>query len=220
MLESGKINYWTGEEGRKFEAEYAAYTGSKYAVALANGTLALESALHVLEIGPGDEVITTSRTLIASASCAVMRGAIPVMADVDRDTQAITAETIRPHITPRTKAIIAVHLAGWPCDMDPILQLAREHGLRVIEDCAQAHGARYKDRPVGSMGDIGVFSFCQDKILTTGGEGGMLVTNNEEWRQRAWSYEGPRQELRRRLPAAASAGIPLAAPFVTAPTGG
>lgn len=189
VLESGKINYWTGEEGRKFEAEYAAYTGSKYAVAVANGTLALELALHALGIGAGDEVITTSRTFVASASCAVMRGATPVMVDVDRDNQGITADTIRRAITPRSKAIIAVHLAGWPCDMDPILQLAKERGLRVIEDCAQAHGARYKGRPVGSMGDIGAFSFCQDKILSTGGEGGMLVTNNEQWWEKSWSYK-------------------------------
>ena len=140
VLESGKINYWTGEEGHSFEAEYAAYTGTRYAVALANGTLALELALHALDIGAGREVITTSRTFLASASCAVMRGAVPVMADVDRDTQVITAETIRRAITPRTKAIIAVHLAGWPCDMDPILQLARDHDAIVAVDDSHATG--------------------------------------------------------------------------------
>jgi dTDP-4-amino-4,6-dideoxygalactose transaminase len=199
VLESGKINYWTGEEGRKFEAEFAAFAGCKYGVALANGTVALELALACTVNSPASvpgpteggagEVITASRTFVASASCAVMRGLKPVMADVDRDSQNITADTIRAALTPRTKAIIAVHLAGWACDMDPILELAREHGLLVIEDCAQAHGATYKGRPVGSMGDVAAFSFCQDKIMTTGGEGGMLVTNNESIWERAWSFK-------------------------------
>jgi dTDP-4-amino-4,6-dideoxygalactose transaminase len=189
VLRTGKVNYWTGDEGRQFEREYAEYVGTKYAVALANGTVGLELALYAMGIGPGDEVITTSRTFIASASCVVMRGATPVMADVDRDSQNVTAETIRPAITPRTRAIIAVHLAGWPCNMDPILDLAREHGLNVIEDCAQAHGAQYKGRPVGSMGDINSFSFCQDKIITTGGEGGLVTTNNKEYWERAWSFK-------------------------------
>jgi dTDP-4-amino-4,6-dideoxygalactose transaminase len=134
-------------------------------------------------------VITTSRTFIASASCAVMRGARPVLADVDRNSQNITADSIRAVLTPRTKAIIAVHLAGWPCDMDPILALAREHGLKVIEDCAQAQGATYKGRPVGSMSHVAAFSFCQDKIMTTGGEGGMLTTNQEEVWERAWAFK-------------------------------
>jgi len=189
VLRSGKINYWTGEEGHQFETEFAAFTGCKHAVALANGTVALELALYALGIGPGDEVVTTSRTFIASASCAVMRGAIPVMADVDRNSQNITADTVRAALTPRTRAIIAVHLAGWPCDMDPILELARERGVKVIEDCAQAHGATYKGRPVGSMGDVNAFSFCQDKIMTTGGEGGMLLTNDAEAWNRAWAFK-------------------------------
>jgi hypothetical protein len=188
-LHSGRVNYWTGTEGREFEKEFAAFTGCSYAIALANGTVALELALYALGIGPGDEVITTCRTFIASASCIVMRGAIPVMADVDSFSQNITADTIRPHITPRTKAIICVHLAGWPCDMDPILNLAREHGLKVIEDCAQAHGAVYKGRPVGSLGDAAAFSFCQDKIMTTGGEGGMLTTNDEKLWRKAWEFK-------------------------------
>jgi dTDP-4-amino-4,6-dideoxygalactose transaminase len=189
VLRSGKINYWTGDEGRQFEKEYAEYVGARHAIAVANGTVGLELALSALGIGPGDEVITTSRTFIASASCVAMRGAKPVIADVDRDSQNITAQTIRQAITPRTKAIIAVHLAGWPCDMDSILNLAREHRLKVIEDCAQANGARYQDRPVGSMADINSFSFCQDKIMTTGGEGGMVTTNSEELWERAWSFK-------------------------------
>jgi dTDP-4-amino-4,6-dideoxygalactose transaminase len=189
VLRSGKVNYWTGSHGRQFEIEYAQHLGVKHAVALANGTLALELALVVLGIGPGDEVITTSRTFIASASAIVMRGARPVLADIDRDSGNVSAETIAPLITPRTKAIIAVHLAGWPCDMNPILALARRHDIKVIEDCAQAHGAVYKSKPVGSLGDISAFSFCQDKIITTGGEGGLLATNNEQWWERAWSYK-------------------------------
>ncbi len=188
-LRSGKVNYWTGTEGREFEKEFAAYTSCRHAIALANGTVALELALYALGIGAGDEVVITPRTFIASSSCCVMRGAIPVLADVDPVSQNITAETIRPHISPRTKAIICVHLAGWPCDMDPIIELAREHGLKVIEDCAQAHGATYKGRPVGSLGDVAAFSFCQDKIMTTGGEGGMLTTNDEALWRKAWEFK-------------------------------
>jgi dTDP-4-amino-4,6-dideoxygalactose transaminase len=189
VLRSGKVNYWTGEEGRRFEEEFAAACRCKYGVAVANGTVALELALHALGIGPGDEVVTTCRTFVATASCVVMRGADPVMADVDRESQNVTAETVRSALTPRTRAVIAVHLAGWPCDMDPILDLARARGLKVIEDCAQAHGATYKGRPVGSFGDVAAFSFCQDKIMTTGGEGGLVVTNDEALARRAWSFK-------------------------------
>jgi dTDP-4-amino-4,6-dideoxygalactose transaminase len=189
VLRSGKVNYWTGQEGRLFEAEFAQYVNTKHAICVANGTVALELVLYALGIGPRDEVITTSRTFIASASCVVMRGARPVCVDVDRNSQNITAETIRAAITAKTKAIIVVHLAGWPCDMDPILELAKEYGLRVIEDCAQAHGATYKGKPVGSLGHMAAFSFCQDKILTTGGEGGMVTTNDEQLWNRAWSYK-------------------------------
>ncbi|HXG09740.1 MAG TPA: DegT/DnrJ/EryC1/StrS aminotransferase family protein [Gemmataceae bacterium] len=189
VLASGKVNYWTGEEGRRFEEEFAEASGRRHAVAVANGTLALELALYALGIGPGDDVVTTCRTFIASAACAVMRGARPVMADVHPVSQNLTAETIRAALTPRTRAVIVVHLAGWPCDMDPILELARERGLKVIEDCAQAHGAFYKGRPVGSFGDAAAFSFCQDKILTTAGEGGMLVTDDEAVWERAWAYK-------------------------------
>jgi dTDP-4-amino-4,6-dideoxygalactose transaminase len=189
VLRSGKVNYWTGEEGRKFESEFAEYMGTKHAICVANGTVALELALCVLGIGPGDEVITTSRTFIASASCIVMRGARPVCVDVDRNSQNITAETIRKAITPKTKAIIAVHLAGWPCDMDAIMELAAEFNLKVIEDCAQAHGATYKGAQVGSLGHMAAFSFCQDKIMTTGGEGGMVTTNDESLWELAWSFK-------------------------------
>jgi hypothetical protein len=189
VLDSGKVSYWTGDQGRLFEEEYAAFCGCKHAVALANGTVALELALRVLGVGPGDEVIVPCRTFIATASCVAVCGARPVMADVEPTSQNLTAKTIAAVVTSRTKAIIAVHLAGWPCDMDPIMALAKEQGLAVIEDCAQAHGARYKGRPVGSFGDVAAFSFCQDKIMTTGGEGGMFVTNDSQLWERAWAYK-------------------------------
>jgi dTDP-4-amino-4,6-dideoxygalactose transaminase len=189
VLESGRVNYWTGSIGRDFERDYATHTGRRHAVALHNSTLALELALHAFGIGSGDEVITSPRTFIASASAAVMRGAKPVFADVDTDTQNITAETVERAITPRTRAIIAVHLAGWPCAMDEIMALARRHDLVVIEDCAQAHGAEWQGRPAGAFGHAAAFSFCQDKIISTGGEGGMLVLDDEAAWSRAWAYK-------------------------------
>ncbi len=189
VLASGKVNYWTGEQAQAFEREFAEFVGVKYAVALANGTAALELALYALGIGPGDEVVVPSKTFIASASCVVRVGATPVVADIDPDSQNITAASIEAVLTPRTKAVIAVHLAGWPCEMDEILALAKARGLYVVEDCAQSVGARYKGRATGAMGDIGAFSFCQDKIITTGGEGGMLVTDSRELWERAWSYK-------------------------------
>ena len=189
VLRSGKVNYWTGSEGRKFEEEYAAFVGTKYAVALMNGSVALEAALVALGMAPGDEVVVTSRSFIASASCVVMRRGRPVMADVDPVSQNITAETISAALTPGTKGIIVVHLAGWRCDMDPIMNLARKKGLWVVEDCAQANGAAYRGRQVGSMGDVAAFSFCQDKIITTGGEGGMITTNRHDIWDKIWSYK-------------------------------
>jgi len=167
VLQSGKVNYWTGLEGRTFESEFAQHFGVEHAIALANGSVALELALHILGIGAGDEVIVTPRTFIASASSVVMRGATPVFAEVNQDSQNITADTIRSQITSRTRAIILVHHAGWPCCMDSILELAVEHDLKIVEDCAQAHAATYKGRPVGTFGDAAAFSFCQDKIMST-----------------------------------------------------
>jgi dTDP-4-amino-4,6-dideoxygalactose transaminase len=189
VLLSNKVNYWTGSECCEFEKEFAAWAGTEYAVALSNGTLALDVALKVLGIGPGDEVVVTPRTFLASVSCIVNAGAVPIFADVDRDSQNITAKTISKVLTPRTKAIICVHLAGMPCDMDPIMTLANARGIYVIEDCAQSHGAKYKDRMVGSIGHIGAWSFCQDKIMTTGGEGGMVTTNNRDWWSAIWSFK-------------------------------
>ncbi|QEI07187.1 DegT/DnrJ/EryC1/StrS aminotransferase family protein [Pigmentiphaga aceris] len=189
VLLSNQVNYWTGEEGREFEREFAEWCQTEYAVALNNGTLALDAALYALGIGPGDDVIVTPRTFFASVSCIVNAGARPIFADVDLDSQNITADSIREVITPNTRAIICVHLAGMPCDMDPIMALAANHGLYVIEDCAQAHGARYKGRPVGSIGHIGTWSFCQDKIISTGGEGGMVTTNDRRLWSAMWSFK-------------------------------
>jgi len=189
VLLSNKVNYWTGNECREFEKEFASFTNTQYAVALANGTVALEAALIGLGIGEGAEVVVTPRTYIASASSIVTVGAKPVFADVNLNSQNITAETIRSVLTPSTKAIIVVHLAGYPCDMDPIMELARERSLFVIEDCAQAHGAVYKGRPVGGIGHVGAWSFCQDKIMTTGGEGGMVTTNDKSVWQKIWEYK-------------------------------
>ena len=189
VLLSNKVNYWTGTECREFEKEFADWAESRYAVALSNGTLALDVALKALGIGPGDEVVVTPRTFIASISCVVTAGATPVFAEVEADSGNISASTIEAVLTPRTKAVICVHLAGWPCDMDPIMALAEQNGLKVIEDCAQAHGSRYKGRSVGSIGHVGAWSFCQDKIMTTGGEGGMVTTNDEALWRSMWSYK-------------------------------
>jgi dTDP-4-amino-4,6-dideoxygalactose transaminase len=189
VLRSGKVNYWTGDEARAFEREFARACGCAHAIALANGTVALDLALHVLGIGPGDEVVVTPRSFIASASTVALCGARPVFADVDPDSQNITQATVQAVLSPRTRAIIAVHLAGWPCEMDGLMELARKHGLKLIEDCAQAHGARYRGRPVGSFGDVAAFSFCQDKIMTTAGEGGMLTTDDAALWRAAWAYK-------------------------------
>jgi dTDP-4-amino-4,6-dideoxygalactose transaminase len=189
VLRSAKVNYWTGDEGRKFEREFAEFVGVKHAIAVANGTVALELALWAMEIGPGDEVIVPCRSFVATASAVAMRGATPIFADIDRDSQNITTATIEPLITPRTKAVIVVHLGGWPCDMVSICELARRYKLRVIEDCAQSLGASFKERQTGAWGDMAAFSFCQDKILTTAGEGGMVTTNDPALWERAWSFK-------------------------------
>lgn len=189
VLSSGKVNYWTGDEGREFEKEFGEAFETKNAIAVANGTVALELALRALDIKAGDEVIVTPRSFIASVSCVVNVGATPVFADVDLNSQNIEANTIEPMITEKTKAVIVVHLAGMPADMDAIMELANSHGFSVIEDCAQAHGAFYRGRSLGSIGDIGVWSFCQDKIMTTGGEGGMVATNNYDLWKKMWSFK-------------------------------
>lgn len=189
VLQSAKVNYWTGEEGRLFEREFAEYTGCQHAIALANGSVALQVALHGLGIAAGDDVVVTARTFVASVSSIVLSGATPVFADVDINSQNVTAASIAAVITPRTRAIICVHLAGWPCEMDEIIALAKKRKLSVIEDCAQAHGAQYKERSVGSLGDVAAWSFCQDKIMSTAGEGGMVTTSNTALYQKMWSYK-------------------------------
>ena len=189
VLLSNQVNYWTGQECRQFEQEFADWSDSEYAIALGNGTLALDVALQALGIGAGDEVIVTPRTFIASISAVVNAGATPVFADVDEATGNINPKSIESVLTDKTKGIVCVHLAGWPCEMDGIMALADQHNLYVIEDCAQAHGARYKGRSVGSIGHVGAWSFCQDKIMTTGGEGGMVTTNDEQLWRKMWAYK-------------------------------
>ncbi len=189
VLRSNRVNYWTGEEGRAFEKEFAAFAGADHAVAVANGTVALELALRVAGVGEGDDVIVTPRSFIASASCIVNVGARPVFADIDLDSQNFTPGSVEAAWTPRTRAVVCVHLAGWPCEMDPIAELARDRGAVVVEDCAQAHGARYRGRSVGGIGDVAAWSFCQDKIMTTGGEGGMVTTSDRSLWDAAWSYK-------------------------------
>ncbi len=189
VLLSSKVNYWTGKEGREFEREFSVFSDCEHAIAVANGTVALDLALKALRIGNGDDVIVTPRTFLASVSSVVTAGANPVFADVDINSQNIEAVEIEKVITPNTKAVIVVHLAGMPVEMDAIMVLAERHDFYVIEDCAQAHGAKYKGRSVGSFGHVGCWSFCQDKIMTTGGEGGMVTTNDKALWSRMWSYK-------------------------------
>lgn len=189
VLRSNKVNYWTGQETRAFEREFAEWVGTGHAVAVANGTVALDAIWRVLRIEPGDEVITTPRTFVASASSVAMAGGTPVFADIDRDSQNITPETVAPLINRRTRAILCVHLAGWPCDMEGFRRLADEYGIALVEDCAQAHGADVGGRSVGTFGDLSAWSFCQDKIMTTGGEGGMVTTGDEALWNAVWSVK-------------------------------
>lgn len=195
VIRSNQVNYWTGTRTREFEKEFAVWADSKKAIALANGTVALDLAFAALGIGARnggnetDEVIVTPRTFIASISSVVLAGARPVFADVDLDSGNIDASTIAPVMTQRTKAIVPVHLGGWPCDMDSMLELAESCDAVIVEDCAQAHGATYHGRSVGSFGAVGAWSFCQDKIMTTGGEGGMVTCQDDTLWRRMWSYK-------------------------------
>ncbi|MEM7083803.1 MAG: DegT/DnrJ/EryC1/StrS aminotransferase family protein [Pseudomonadota bacterium] len=189
VLRSGKVNYWTGKEGRNFEKQFAEYTGTQFGIAVSNGSVSLDMALEVLGVGPGDDVIVTPRSFVISASAVLRRGARPVFADIDRDSQNITPASVERMLTPQTKAIIAVHLAGWPCDMDGLIALCSSRGIHIIEDCAQAHGAEFRGKKVGSMGVLGSFSFCTDKIMTTGGEGGVITLNDADLYQALWSLK-------------------------------
>lgn len=188
-LSSNKVNYWTGQRCREFETAFAQWVGSARAIALTNGTVALDLPLHCMGIGPGDEVIVTPRSFIASVSTVINAGATPVFADVDEDSGNISPSTIEAVLSDRTKAIIPVHIGGWPCDMPAIIDLAKSRGIKVIEDCAQAHGAMIGGRMVGSFGHVGAWSFCQDKIMTTGGEGGMVTTDDEKLWDAMWSFK-------------------------------
>ena len=188
VIRSGRINYWTGTEGRTFENEYAASLGRAHGLAVANGTLALELALRAFGVGPGDEVIVPSRTFIATAAAAVSVGATPIVADIDPDSGNLTRDTVEPLLSDATRAIIPVHLGGWPADVASIVELVASKDVVVIEDCAQAHAGMRDGRPVGALGShAAAFSFCQDKILPTG-EGGMLLLDDDAAFERAWSY--------------------------------
>jgi len=189
VLRSGRVNYWTGTEGREFETEFGRITGLAHAIFVANGTAALELALRALNLSPGADVVTTPRTFIASSGAIVAAGLQPVFADVDRDSGNITRETIERALTEKTEAVLVVHLGGWPAEMKEIRALCDTRGLALIEDCAQAHGAKIDGAHVGTFGDVAAWSFCQDKIISTGGEGGMVATNDGAIWQRMWSYK-------------------------------
>ncbi len=188
ILVSGKVNYWTGDEGKSFEKEFSIFSHNKYAVTLANGSLALSAAYLALGIKNQAELITTPRTFIATSASAYLLKAKPIFADVDINSGCITAEFIEPLISIHTKAICVVHIGGWPCDIEPICKLAKKYGIYVIEDCSQAHGAQINGKSVGSFGDVSIWSFCQDKIISTGGEGGMLTTNSRDIYDKVWSF--------------------------------
>jgi dTDP-4-amino-4,6-dideoxygalactose transaminase len=207
ILRKGKVNQWTGNYVFKFEQAYARDLRNGRAIALTNGSVALELALRAFGIGPGDEVIVTPRTFVASAFCVRLVGATPVFADVDRDSGNITADTIAAAITPRTKAVIPVHLAGWPADMREIAALAQSKGIFLIEDCAQAHGAEIDGLPVGSFGDAAAFSFCQDKIISTGGEGGLVNFRDDRAYEWAWSFKDHGKNRQRALERPAQPGF-------------
>ncbi len=189
VLKSGKLNQWNNSKVKEFEDKFAEHMDSKYAVAVFNGTVALELCIKTLGLLEKDEVIVTPRTFIASASSCAWYGITPIFADIERNSQNITLNTIISKITKKTKAVILVHLAGWPCDLDEICNYCKNKGIYVIEDCAQAHGSKYKGKSVGSWGDINAWSFCQDKIITTGGEGGMITTNDLKLYKKAWSLK-------------------------------
>ncbi len=189
VLRSGKFSRLSGVEAHSFEQEYAAWFGVKHAIGANNGTSAIHMALAALEIGPGDEVIHTSHCFIGTATPTAHNGATPVFADIDPRTFNIDPKSIEAKITPRTKAIVPVHINGCPADMDEIMDIARRHNLYVIEDAAQAHGALYKGKKVGTIGDVGCFSFWEDKLMTTAGEGGIIITDNDEIAKRAIMFQ-------------------------------
>jgi perosamine synthetase len=183
-LRQSAISGLYGEYLTRFESDFAAYCGTTAGVATSSGTTALHLALAALDIGPGDEVLVSTLTNMATFFAVLYQGATPVAIDIEADTWNMDATLLERHVTPRTKAILVVHLFGHPADMDPILDVARRHRLKVIEDCAQAHGALYRGRKAGGLGDVGCFSFYANKIITTG-EGGMLTTSDRDLAERA-----------------------------------
>jgi dTDP-4-amino-4,6-dideoxygalactose transaminase len=190
VLKTGRVNSLVhGGQTRQFETDFAAFCAVPHAIAVSNGTTALELALRALEIGEGDEVIIPSRSFFATAASVIAVGAVPVFADIDPVSQNISPDSARSLIGSRTRAILCVHVGGWPCDMDALVKIANNAGLWLIEDCAQAHGARYRGRPVGSFGHAAAFSFCTDKIMSTGGEGGMVLLKDKEHWKTAWAYK-------------------------------
>jgi len=199
VLRSGKVNYWTGPKGMEFEKKFAEWQGSKYAISVATGTAALHVGLTALGIGPGDEVIVPSYTFIASSFSVVQAGAIPRFADVNIDDHCISVESSEKLVNERTKAIMPVHLYGNICDMDKINAFAKKHNLFVIEDNAEAFGGSYKGEKTGTLGDIAACSFCQNKTFTTGGEGGMVTTDNEEYAWIARSFRDHGYDVKQRL---------------------
>ena len=188
VLKSGKVNYWTGNECKKFEKEFSNYHNVKYSIAVSNGSVALEIGLKALGLKKKDEVIVTPRSFIISASCVLNLGLRPVFADID-DNGNLSIEGIKKVYNKNIKAIIIVHLNGIVCDLDPILKFVKKNKVYLIEDCSQAHGAIYKHKKVGSFGDISTWSFCQDKIISTGGEGGMISTSKKKLWSRLWSLK-------------------------------
>jgi dTDP-4-amino-4,6-dideoxygalactose transaminase len=199
VLRSGKVNYWTGRKGMEFEKRFAAWQGSKYAVSVATGTAALHVGLTVLGLGPGDEVIVPSYTFIASSFAIVQAGAIPRFADVNLEDHCLSVASAEPLVNERTKAIMPVHLYGNVCDMEHIRAFAQKHKLFVIEDNAEAFGGAYRGRKTGTLGDIAGCSFCQNKTFTTGGEGGMVTTDNEDLAWRARSFRDHGYDVKERL---------------------
>lgn len=189
ILNSGKINYWNGNVTKKFESAFANYIGKKFGIAVNSGTTALELSLRSIGISKNDEIITTPRSYISSATSILMLNAVPVFCDIDINTQNINCNEIPNLITSKTKAILCVHLNGMPCDMTQLLNIKKKYNLHLIEDCSQAHGSMFKNKKIGSFGDISIFSFCNDKILTTGGEGGIILTDKKKYFKKIWSYK-------------------------------
>ena len=189
ILRSGKTNYLIGKEGILFEKNFSKFYKIKYSNVVANASLGLELSLLSLNLVKGDEVIVTPRSYHSSVSCVIRVGLKPVFADIDRNSMNICPESIIKNISRKTKAIICVHLYGMPCDMNKIKKISKEFNLKIIEDCSQAHGSKIGNKYVGSFSDISVFSYCQDKIISTGGEGGMIATNNKKLNDRIWSLK-------------------------------